>query len=37
VSVQDAKKPIGINSITLGVNKTLSNQDFSLLGPDSIR
>ena len=37
VTVQDAKKPIGISSITLGVDQTLSNQDFSLLGPDSMR
>lgn len=37
VSVQDAKKPIGISSITLGVDQSLSNQDFSLLGPDSMR
>ena len=37
VSVQDAKKPIGISNITLGVDQTLSGQDFSLLGPDSMR
>lgn len=37
VTVQDAKKPIGISSITLGVDQALSNQDFSLLGPDSMR
>lgn len=37
VSVQDAKKPIGISSITLGVDEALTNQNFSLLGPDSMR
>jgi hypothetical protein len=35
VTVQGAKKNIGISSITLGVDQTLSNEDFSLLGPNS--
>jgi Carboxypeptidase regulatory-like domain len=35
ITVQGAKKDIGISSITLGVGETLSDLDFSLLGPDS--
>lgn len=35
VTVQGAKKHIGINNISLGVGQTLSNENFSLLGPDS--
>ncbi|HZY60329.1 MAG TPA: carboxypeptidase regulatory-like domain-containing protein, partial [Candidatus Binataceae bacterium] len=35
VTVQGAKKDIGISSITLGVGETLGAEDFSLLGPDS--
>jgi hypothetical protein len=35
VTVQGAKKDIGISDITLGVGDTLSNEDFSLLGPNS--
>jgi Carboxypeptidase regulatory-like domain len=37
VKVQGAKKDIGISGITLGVGETLSEEDFSLLGPDSKR
>jgi hypothetical protein len=37
VTVQGAKKDIGISDITLGVGETLSGEDFSLLGPDSKR
>jgi hypothetical protein len=37
VTVQGAKKDIGIGRITLGVGQTLSDEDFSLLGPDSKR
>jgi hypothetical protein len=35
VTVQGAKKHIGIRGIKLGVNETLSHEDFSLLGPHS--
>jgi hypothetical protein len=35
VTVLGAKKGIGITRTTLGVGETLSNEDFSLLGPDS--
>jgi Carboxypeptidase regulatory-like domain len=35
VSVPGAKKDIGISVITLGIGKTLGDEDFSLLGPDS--
>jgi hypothetical protein len=35
VTVQGAKKDIGISHITLGVGEDLSDADFSLLGPDS--
>lgn len=35
VTVQGAKKHVGINGITLDVGETLSGEDFSLLGPDS--
>jgi hypothetical protein len=35
VTAQGAKKDPGINDITLGVGDTLSDEDFSLLGPDS--
>jgi hypothetical protein len=35
VTVQGAKKDIGISSIKLGVSETLGEEDFSLLGPDS--
>lgn len=37
VTVQDAKKHIGISNISLGTGQTLSGQDFSLLGPNSRR
>ena len=37
VTVQGAKKDIGISRITLGVGETLSDEDFSLLGPDSMQ
>ncbi|HSZ55396.1 MAG TPA: alkaline phosphatase family protein [Tepidisphaeraceae bacterium] len=35
VSVQGAKKEIGITGITLGVGQTLKHGDFSLVGPNS--
>ncbi len=35
VTVQGAKKDIGISGITLGVGQDLTGEDFSLLGPDS--
>jgi hypothetical protein len=35
VTVQGAKKNIGIRGIKLGVGETLSHEDFSLLGPNS--
>jgi hypothetical protein len=35
VTVQGTKKHIGIGRITLGVGQTLSDEDFSLLGPNS--
>jgi hypothetical protein len=35
VSVQGAKKEIGISGITLGVDQTLKHEDFSLVGPNS--
>jgi hypothetical protein len=35
VTVQGAKKDIGISGIKLGVGETLSDEDFSLLGPHS--
>jgi hypothetical protein len=35
VTVHGTKKDIGISDITLGVGETLSDEDFSLLGPDS--
>lgn len=35
VTVQGTKKHVGIGSITLGVGQSLSDEDFSLLGPDS--
>jgi hypothetical protein len=35
LTVQGAKKHIGISGITLGVGETLGDEDFSLLGPDS--
>jgi phosphatidylinositol-3-phosphatase len=35
VTVQGARKHVGISGITLGVGETLSGEDFSLLGPDS--
>jgi hypothetical protein len=37
VTVQGAKKHIGISDITLGVDEALSGLDFSLLGPDSMK
>jgi phosphatidylinositol-3-phosphatase len=37
VTMQGARKHVGISSITLGVGETLSDEDFSLLGPDSKR
>ena len=33
VTVQGAKKHVGIDNISLGVGQTLSQEDFSLLGP----
>jgi phosphatidylinositol-3-phosphatase len=35
VTAQGAKKHVGISGITLGVGETMSDADFSLLGPDS--
>jgi len=35
VTVQGTKKHVGISDITLGVGETLTDADFSLLGPDS--
>ena len=35
VTVMGAKKHVGINNIALGVGQTLSQEDFSLLGPNS--
>jgi hypothetical protein len=35
VTVQDAKKHVGISGINLGVGQNLGGQDFSLLGPNS--
>ena len=37
ISVQGAKKDVGISSIELGAGQTLSHEDFSLLGPASRR
>jgi hypothetical protein len=37
VTVQGAKKHIGISAITLGAGETLGAEDFSLLGPDSMQ
>jgi hypothetical protein len=35
VTVQGAKKDVGISAIALGVGQSLLDEDFSLLGPDS--
>jgi hypothetical protein len=35
ISVEGVKKDIGIHDITLGVGQALTDEDFSLLGPDS--
>lgn len=37
VTVQGARKHIGIRNISLGVGQTLNHEDFSLLGPDCHR
>jgi hypothetical protein len=35
VTVQGAKKDIGISNINIGVGQALTDEDFSILGPDS--
>jgi hypothetical protein len=35
VTVQGARKEVGVHGIVLGVGDTLNHEDFSLLGPDS--
>jgi hypothetical protein len=37
VTVQGAPKDIGISNINLGVGESLTDEDFSLLGPDSMQ